>query len=194
MENRSVAPRAAALETDSGVLPRIRNVQGRRIRAGSIEWLGFLQFSGQSGMGTANQVRTAGKKLCHLLPIRSTTATAMETISSSPTKRFELRAEVWEARHSLWVYSPTLWDVERCGPLLSFNDKTWSVEKSLWLSDNRVQLMIRKFPGSHFPDQLRVELDCVTRTAVIQATSTVAEKHISFADLETSLNQALTWG
>lgn len=112
----------------------------------------------------------------------------MEILSTSPSKRFQVRADVWEARNSLWVYSPSIWDVELDYHLLSFEDKRWSVDTSSWLSETTVRLSLRKFPGNHRPEQLSVEVDCLGFTATVPRAATTP-----LADLETVLNRALSW-
>jgi hypothetical protein len=112
----------------------------------------------------------------------------MEIISTSPTGRFEIQADVWEARNSLWVYTPSIWDVERNLHILSFKDDSWSADNSVWSSENHVSLILRKFPGNHRPEQLNVEIDCVARVAMIASATPMP-----LAGLESALNRALTW-
>ena len=112
----------------------------------------------------------------------------MEILSTSPTGRFEVRADVWEARNSLWVRSPSIWDTERSLHILSFEEESWSVDMSTWLSETKVLLLLRKFPGNHRPEQLNVEIDCVARTAMVSPAMP-----ISLVDLESVLDHALTW-
>jgi hypothetical protein len=112
----------------------------------------------------------------------------MEIISTSPSKRFEVQADVWEARNSLWVYSPCIWDGERDARLLSFKNESWSVDTGVWLDETTVRLCLRKFPGNHRPEQLSVEVDCLALTAVV-ATSA----KIPLIELEEALDRALTW-
>lgn len=112
----------------------------------------------------------------------------MEILSTSPAGRFEVRADVWEARNSLWVYSPSIWDTERSLHILSFADESWSVDKSAWLSETKVLLVLRKFPGNHRPEQLNVAIDCIARTATVPPAVP-----IPLVDLESVLNRGLTW-
>lgn len=112
----------------------------------------------------------------------------MEIISTSPTGRSQIQADVWEARNSLWVYTPSIWDVERNLHILSFEDESWSADNSVWSSENQVSLILRKFPGNHWPEQLNVEIDCVAQAATIAAAAP-----IPLAELESALNRALTW-
>ena len=112
----------------------------------------------------------------------------MEILSTSPSGRFQVQADVWEPRHSLWVYSPSIWDVERSLHILLFEDASWSVDKNTWLSETKILLILRKFPGNHRPEQLNVEIDCITQTATIP---TVVPTPLT--DLESVLNRALIW-
>lgn len=112
----------------------------------------------------------------------------MEILSISPGGRFQVQADVWEARNSLWVYSPSIWDTERSLRVLSFDDESWSVDKSTWISETEVLLVLRKFPGNHRPEQLSVEIDCIAETATIPP---AGPSHV--VGLELFLNRALTW-
>lgn len=113
----------------------------------------------------------------------------VEIISNSPSRRFQVQAEVWDAKHSLWVYSPSIWDAERHLYILSFEDKSWSMDKSVWLSENTVSLAVRKFPGNHRPEQLSVDIDCAKQLATMSPTT-----QMPLVDLESALNSAITWG
>jgi hypothetical protein len=117
----------------------------------------------------------------------------MEIVSTSPSKRFELRAEVWEARNFLWVYSPSIWDTERDCSVLAFDDGTWSVEGNVWLSETIVRLLLRKFPGNHNPDHLRAEIDCVALKAVVLSTADLPTTDTPLSGLEKKLNESLMW-
>jgi hypothetical protein len=112
----------------------------------------------------------------------------MEIISTSPTGRFQIQADVWEARNSLWVYTPSIWDAERNLHIISFKDESWSADNSVWSSKNHVSLILRKFPGNHRPEQLNVEIDCVAQVATIASAAPMP-----LAKLESALNRALIW-
>jgi len=111
----------------------------------------------------------------------------MEIMSVSPEKNFEVRTEVWEARNSLWVYSPSIWDVKRDHCIFSFRDESWSADTSVWEDERTVRLCLRKFPGNHRPDSLRVEIDCLA----LKAKMISPAKDLSFEDLESALDKAL---
>lgn len=110
----------------------------------------------------------------------------METLSTSPNQCFELKAHVWEARNSLWVYSPVLWDLQRNAALFVFRDQRWSVDADHWVSDTRVCLSLRKYPGNHRPEIIKVEIDGLNLQAtILPATNT------SLAELEAVLEHML---
>lgn len=92
-----------------------------------------------------------------------------EIMSVSPGNRFEVRVEVWEARNSLWVYSPSIWDTKHECCLLLFSDKSWSADSCEWLDEVKVRLVLRKFPGNHLPPSLTADIDCVKFRANIVA-------------------------
>jgi hypothetical protein len=111
----------------------------------------------------------------------------MEIMSVSPEKSFEVRTVVWEARNSLWVYSPSIWDAKRDHCIFSFKDENWSADTSAWEDDATVRLCLRKFPGNHRPDSLRVEIDCLGLRAKMIAPAT----NLALGDLEDTLDRAL---
>jgi hypothetical protein len=112
----------------------------------------------------------------------------METLSVSPNKCYELRAEVWEARNSLWVYSPIIWDVTLEQSAFRFKDEKWSVDSNTWLNASTVQLSLRKFPGSQRRENITVEVDCITRIAKILP-STIAKIDALEEALELALGE-----
>ncbi len=111
----------------------------------------------------------------------------METMSVSPGNGFEIRVDVWEARNSLWVYSPSIWDAKRNHCLFLFEDKNWSADSSVWEDDATVRLCLRKFPGNHRPDSIRLEVDCLGLTAKLISFATT----LDLCELESALNGAL---
>jgi hypothetical protein len=111
-----------------------------------------------------------------------------EIRSTSPDGRFQVRVLAWEARNSLWVESPSIWDNVTDSPLLSFSSKMWSLDESVWLSDCAVQLTLRKYPGNHTPVHLLVKVDCRTRVALIDPGI-----HVALDQLEARLESRLTW-
>ena len=113
----------------------------------------------------------------------------METMSVSPERNFEVRTEVWEARNSLWVYSPSIWDAKRDHCIFSFKDENWSADASIWEDDITVSLRLRKFPGNHRPGDLRVEINCLA----LKAKVIDPVMDLILEDLETALNKALTF-
>ena len=111
----------------------------------------------------------------------------MEIMSVSPEKNFEVRAAVWEARNSLWVYSPSIWDAKHSNCIFSFKDENWSVDTSVWKGDATVSLCLRKFPGNHRPDSLMVEIDCLALQAKVHVPTTT----LALEDLESALDRTL---
>jgi len=111
----------------------------------------------------------------------------MEIMSVSPEKNFEVRTEVWEARNSLWVYSPSIWEAKHSNCIFSFKDENWSVDTSVWKDDATVSLCLRKFPGNHRPDTLTVEIDCLALQAKLLAPPTA----LPLENLEGALDKAL---
>lgn len=110
----------------------------------------------------------------------------MEILSVSPDKFYELRADVWEARNSLWVCSPDIWDVTLGQSAFRFKDEKWSVDSNTWLNASTVQLSLRKFPGGQGVESFVVDIDCVARTAkILPSTMTTID------DLEDALERAL---
>jgi hypothetical protein len=88
-----------------------------------------------------------------------------EIKSISPNSRFQVFVEVWEARNSLWVESPMLYDAESETTLLKFTDDNWSLDSAEWTSNSQVQFTLRKYPGNHTPTQLVATVDCNSQTA-----------------------------
>jgi hypothetical protein len=91
------------------------------------------------------------------------------------------------------VYSPSIWDADQDCPVLAFGDESWSVESNVWLSETIVRLLLRKFPGNHYPDHLRVEIDCVAFAAVVLTAAEFPTVAIPISGLEQTLNEALVW-
>lgn len=114
----------------------------------------------------------------------------MEVMSVSPEKNFEVRTDVWEARNSLWVYSPSIWDTKHRNCIFSFKDVNWSVDTSVWKDDVTVSLCLRKFPGDHRPDSVTVEINCIA----LQAKALALETALALEDLEGVLDKALKFG
>jgi len=113
----------------------------------------------------------------------------MKIMSTSPRKNYEVRAEVWEARNSLWVYSPSIWDASREFCIFSFSDENWSADSTTWQNEATVRLCVRKFPGNHRPDVFAVEINCLSLKAKITAPA----MEIAVHDLEVELDKALKY-
>jgi len=118
---------------------------------------------------------------------RPTKGITLETMSVSPAKNFEVRTEVWEARNSLWVYSPSIWDARACHCIFSFEDEKWSADEFCWEDESTVRLVLRKYPGNHQPQSVTVEIDCLGLNAKIIFPADV----LALEDLESALDKAL---
>lgn len=117
----------------------------------------------------------------------------MEIIAISPSKRFEIQVEAWEARNSLWVNSPVIWDAEQSSTIFSFKDECWSLDSATWVGDSTVRLLLRKFPGNHSPDHIRVEVSCIATTALVHGTAGMAAFSTRLDELEVALDHKLKW-
>jgi hypothetical protein len=111
-----------------------------------------------------------------------------EVKSTSPEGRFQVFVEVWEARNSLWVESPMLYDAETKTTLLKFADDNWSLDSAEWTSNSQVQFTLRKYPGNHTPTQLVATIDCNSRTARVDELLPVP-----LEDMEALLEHLLRW-
>ena len=111
-----------------------------------------------------------------------------ELRSTSPTGRFEVRVIAWEARNSLWVESPVIFDLIENKILLRFGSELWSLDESEWKSDFVVRLVLRKFPGDHTPVQLEVLADIQNQTGSVQSLPAVPFEH-----LEQAMEHQLVW-
>ena len=105
----------------------------------------------------------------------------------SPTGRFRIETDTWEAFNTHWVATPTLLDTTTNQILLVFSDHRWSMDEAHWLDDNKVSLTMRRYPGNHKPPDVVAVIDCAAGTAK------VGDKEMAISALETALNEALTW-
>lgn len=109
-----------------------------------------------------------------------------ETQSSSPDGHYSVQVTPWEARNSLWVYSPRIIDTWQGICIFRFSDACWSVDRSTWLNSTTVELELRKFPGDRMGQGVRVVVDCdglVARWG--------SGKAVALSDLETALEAFL---
>lgn len=111
-----------------------------------------------------------------------------ELQSSSPDGRYCVRVTPWEARNSLWVYSPRIIDTRQGLCIFQFSDACWSADQSTWLTPTTVELNLRKFPGDRMGQGVRVVIDCDGRVARWGSGKTVALSDLERA-LETLLNE-----
>jgi hypothetical protein len=112
----------------------------------------------------------------------------MDEIIASPTGRFEVRVSPWEARMSLWIETPAIFDKASGECLFSFEDSNWSLNSANWLSEAVVELRLRKYPGGHTPPEITLTIDCVAKIA-----QTEQERGLVRRNVEPALNRALTW-
>jgi len=111
-----------------------------------------------------------------------------EVKSTSPDGRFQVRVEAWEARNSLWVESPAIYNAKTEEVLLQFQSEMWSLDRADWKANQVVDLTLRKYPGNHTPAQLIATVDCELQEAGIKSPPTVPLKK-----LEQLLENELKW-
>lgn len=87
--------------------------------------------------------------------------------SSSPSGSYKVLVDPWEARNSLWVYSPWIIDARTQDVILELADSNWSMDCAVWESDTTVRLDLRRFPGDRLPLGISVQVDCAHRYVVI---------------------------
>jgi hypothetical protein len=109
--------------------------------------------------------------------------------SSSPGGRYVVRTHPWEARMSLWIETPELFDTAAGQVLLGFKDTHWSVDSADWRSESVVAMHLRKYPGDHLPGSFEAVIDCERRTASLNGAEAGSLDH-----LEESLAQAYSTG
>lgn len=105
----------------------------------------------------------------------------------SPTGAYRVRVHPWEARMSLWVEYPVVEDTASGTPLFAFKDRNWSLNNATWLDQHTVRLGLRKYPGTHEPPELWVQIDCASRRA------SVADREVALKDLSALADAALWW-
>lgn len=106
---------------------------------------------------------------------------------TSPDGRFQVRVLAWEARASLWVESPEIWDTLTDTLVLRFDDGNWSLDHCHWQTPTLAQLTLRKYPGNHVPAQVLALVDCVSRTAALP------QSQVPFEQMEAVLDSLLRW-
>ena len=111
----------------------------------------------------------------------------MKIASTSPNGQFRVLVDEWEARNSMWVSSPSIWDLKKNRRLHRFKDECWSLDGCDWPTGTKVCLTIRKYPGKHQPAQLHVEIDCTKSEANV-----LAALGIPLADLEAYIDATLS--
>lgn len=109
-----------------------------------------------------------------------------EIHSASPDGRFVIRVSAWEARMSLWVETPNLYDMMTNEDLLTFRNSNWSLDQAFWQAGNLVTMTMRKYPGDHTPSSVEVTVDCLARTATV-----AGKPAMSLTDVESALESAI---
>jgi hypothetical protein len=118
---------------------------------------------------------------------RAMAPTVMENSAVPNSANYEISLSAWEARMSLWIETPTLRNKATGEVVASFRDTNWSLNSARWLSDDVVELRMRKYPGSHTPAEIMATLDCSERTARIDGSV------MPISQVETALEGALSW-
>ena len=111
-----------------------------------------------------------------------------EIKSTFPDGRFQVRVEAWEARNSLWIESPAIYNARSEEVILKFQSEMWSLDRAEWKTGEVVCLTLRKYPGNHTPIQLMAAVDCERETAELGPLPA-----FSLAELERLLESQLTW-
>lgn len=111
---------------------------------------------------------------------------SFEIQSTSPTGRYQLKVDPWEARNTHWVLSPHIVDCESGRILFRFSASAWSAENSAWENDEVVRINLRKYPGDQPRASLVVRLNCAQGTSGLAGGPVVA-----FEALEALLEEAL---
>lgn len=104
----------------------------------------------------------------------------------SPGGHYVVDTAPWEVRMSLWIESPTVFDAQG-GVVFSFADSHWSLDKATWRDEHVVDLLVRKYPGDHKPDDLLLSIDCAAGQAHFQG------RALALHTVERTLEAALDW-
>lgn len=86
---------------------------------------------------------------------------------------------------SQWVYPFDLVELASQKVLLRLTDPCWSLDVAEWTAGDVVCLKLRKYPGDRRGEGIRVFLDCVAQTAMLDG------KSWRFDQLEAALEAAL---
>lgn len=108
-----------------------------------------------------------------------------ELQSTSPFGCYQVFVDPWEARGSLWVYSPLIIDVGTQELILKLADLNWSMDCAVWESDTTVRLGLRRFPGDRAPFGISVQIDCASRFGVI------GDSRFPLVEIDLALERAL---
>ena len=102
----------------------------------------------------------------------------------SPSGRYVVATEPWEARMSHWVLPPVVRDAPSGEVLLDLTHSLWSVETAAWHGESVVALTLREYPGDQPP--VVVTLDLGRQTATVAGGTPRP-----FAEIEAALDAAL---
>jgi hypothetical protein len=105
----------------------------------------------------------------------------------SPDGRYAVVTTPWDVRMSIWIDTPHIEDQANDTIVMSLHDVHWSLVSATWQSPAVVLLMLRKYPGSHQPPELKVVVDCDAKVATLDGRS------MSVRDIEPALEAALAW-
>jgi hypothetical protein len=151
-----------------------------------VRWLKAC-FDGEPDAALSPEVGKSASRTEHNPPGFEMPTGASELHSTSPDGRYCVQVMPWEARNTLWVYSPCIVDTQRRICVFRFADACWSVDRSVWLSDTVVELGLRKFPGHRTGSGVRVVVDCERRVAYRGEGKNVALSRLE-SELETMIS------
>lgn len=144
-------------------------------------WL-KARFVGKTGAALSSEFIKPASSAAQNSPLFEMPTGENEVQSTSPDGRYCVRVLPWEARNTLWVYSPCIVDTRRRICVFRFADACWSVDQSNWLCDTAVELKLRKFPGDRTGTGIRVVVECERDVGQVDG-----ESEVGLSELETAL-------
>ena len=66
-----------------------------------------------------------------------------------------------------WVESPRLIEASSGRVLFDLAESSWSIDVVRWMSDDTVEMEIRRYPGDHSPAVFQLGVDCRHGVAVV---------------------------
>jgi hypothetical protein len=118
------------------------------------------RFVGKTGAALSSEFIKPASSAVQNSPLFEMPTGESEVQSTSLDGRYCVRVLPWEARNTLWVFSPCIVDTQRRICVFRFAEACWSVDQSNWLRDTAVELNLRKFPGDRTGAGIRVVVDC----------------------------------